>query len=283
MRPPAPRSPGSARRPAQWRRLWLGLLLLSLGALPARAAQPGVTNYAYLPFLTKTGHIYLPMLARPGDFPRALIANPSFENEQWLTDAFGNQDPAGWSYYVPSSGQVMPFPTKRQGNTSVPALSGGVGENVHKYFTQLPYDEWLGAPRGLILDGQLTYKSFSDHIPFALRLRQTLTYTPGAWVKVTGYILGETQPFACSGTGVLEDDHFIGSVQLGSATDTRFYNVMRQHHDVPGNERAWNKFSVTSQVPAGGQLVLTVIMQSNWACPVDFFIDHFQAYDTPPP
>jgi hypothetical protein len=262
--------------------MWLALLLLSLGVLPARA-QPGATYYAYLPFLTQTGHIYLPMLARPGDFPRDLVANPSFENENWDTDAFGNQQPVGWSYYVPGSGQVMPFPTKRQGSTTVPALSGGVGENVHKPFNLLPYDEWVGAPRAIIVDGLFTYKSFSDHIPFALRLRQTLTYTPGAWVKVTGYILGETQIFKCSGTGVLEDDHFIGSVQLGSATDTRFYSVMRQQHDVPGNERAWNKFSVTSQVPASGQLVLTVIMQSNWACPVDFFIDHFQAYETPPP
>ena len=39
-------------------------------------------------------------------------------------------------------------------------MSGGQGEYVHKYFWQLPYDEWVGAPRGLILEGQLTYKVF---------------------------------------------------------------------------------------------------------------------------
>ena len=113
----------------------------------------------------------------------------------------------------------------------------------------------------------------------ACAFSQTLTYTPGLWIKVTGYILGETQISICSGgTGKLEDDHFIGSVRLGDVANTRFYSEMHQRHELPNNQRAWNKFSVTAQVPDNGQLPLVVIAQSNWGCPVDFFIDHFQAF-----
>ena len=255
---------------------------------------------AYLPFVATLGNggptpvpspttppvlddiLYLPVMRVARELPLDIIANPSFENEFWFTDSGGNQRPSGWTFFAPANGQTMPFPTKRQGGGNVPAISGGQGEYVHKYFWQLPDNERLGGSRALILDGQLTYKVFSDHIPHALRLSQTLTYTPGRTVRVTGYIVGETQVFTCSGSGTLEDDHFVASVQLGSATDTRFYNVMRNQHALPGNERAWNKFSVTAQVPSSGQLSLVVIMQSNWGCPVDFFIDHFEAHDISP-
>lgn len=269
-----------------WPRLWVALLALVLGLIPTRAAftrAPADTTHTYLPAITHTGVTFLPLVRRSGDTPINIIANPSFENEAWFTDMYGNQHPAGWLFFAPAAGQTMPFPTKRQGSNTVPAISGGQGEYVHKYFWQLPEEERLGGARGLILDGQITYKVFSDHIPHALKLSQVLTYTPGRWVRVTGYIVGETQPFACSGNGVLEDDHFIGSVQLGGAADTRFYAVMHNHHDVPGNTRPWNKFSVAAQAPGNGQLLLVVIAQSNWGCPVDFFIDHFQAYETSGP
>src|SRR2546430_546851 len=75
----------------------------------------------------------------------------------------------------------------------------------------------------------------------------------------------------------LEDDHFIGSVQLGNTSDTRFYATMIQHNDVPGNERHWNKYDVSAIVPPSGQLQLTVIMQQNWSGETDFFIDNFSA------
>ena len=269
------------------------LLVLCLGLLPANSARPRVhaaeEHRLFVPVFVSTGylpmgyHYFMPYYTDTSVLPINLITNPSFESTSWFTDGFGNQHPAGWVFYAPTSGQALPFPTKRQGSNTLPAVSGGQGEYVHKFFWQLPENEWLGGSRGLILHGSLTYKIFSDHISHALRLSQTLTYTPGRWVKVTGYILGETNLAVCSGgTGVLENDHFIGSVQLGSAADTRFYSVMRNHHDVPNNERAWNQFSVTAQVPGSGQLLLVVIAQSNWACPVDFFVDHFQAFDVTP-
>lgn len=267
---------------------------LGLSVLPARAAQPPVQGtdedgYLYLPYVVNGGqlplgqHIFLPYLRLNGDLKLNLIANPSFESTNWVTDGGGNQHPSGWTFFAPGNGQTLPFPTKKQGGSNVPATSGGQGEYVHKFFWQLPENERLRGTRGLILNGTLTYKIFSDHIAHALRLSQMLAYSPGRWLKVTGYILGETQPLVCSGSGVLEDDHFVVSVQLGSAADTRFYNVMRNQHAVPNNERAWNKFSVTAQVPGSGQLPLVVIAQSNWGCPVDFFIDHFEVFETAGP
>lgn len=277
------------------RRARLALLLMWLAALPAAglyvsAQEPGGLSL-FLPLLTLPSYSYLPAVARiptptptpvPDGVPISILANPSFENESWFTDSYRNQHPSGWSFYAPNTGQPLPFPTKRQEGNVVPAVSGGQGEYVHKYYWQLPENERLGAQRGLILDGQLVYKVFSDRISHALQLSQTVSYVPGRLVRVTGYILGETRPELCSASGVLEDDHFIASVRLGNVSDTRFYNVMVTRFDVPGNERAWNKFSVTSQVPPGGMLVLTVIAQSNWGCPVDFFIDRFQAFDASP-
>ena len=161
----------------------------------------------------------------------------------------------------------------------VPAVSGGPGEYVHKCWWQLPDNERLGQPRGLILDGGWTYKIFNDGNPQALQLSQMLTGTPGKTMEVTGFILGETANRPTNPAGKLEDDHFIGSVQLGGVADTRFYASMIQHADVPGNERHWNKFDVLAVVPDSGQLLLTVIMQQNWAGETDFFIDNFQAVE----
>ena len=174
----------------------------------------------------------------------------------------------------------MPFPTKMQQGNVVPAISGGPGEYVHKGWCELPDDERLGQPRGLILDGNWTYKAFNSGSPQALRLSQTLTATPGNILEVTGYILGET-PDTPSGPK-LEDDHFIGSVQLGNVADTRFYATMIQHNDVPGNERHWNKYDLFVLVPNSGQLLLTVIVQQNWAGTTNFFLDNFTAVQWSP-
>ncbi len=277
-------------------RLCAALLALGLALLPARAAftrapeDTTYTTYTYLPTITTTGRTYVPLVQRsgappnPAGTPINIIANPSFENQAWFTDGFGNQHPAGWQFYAPAQGQTMPFSTKRDNGGNSPAISGGLGEYVHKYYWQLPDNERLGGVRGLILAGQLVYKVFSDHIPHALRLSQVITHTPGQWVRVTGYIVGEANINWCSGgTGLLEDDTFLASVQLGSAADTRFYSVMRTHYDVLNNTRPWNKFSVTAQAPGNGQLLLAVIAQSNWACPVDFFVEHFEAFEVAGP
>jgi len=281
-------------------RLLAGLALAALGlaaACPAAgmavAAGPG-PNFIYLPLATYVPPIYLPLITREIGQPVAL-ANGSFEADTaidfvhfpsapcryygYTDQPKGNQHPSGWSFYSPAQGQPMPFPTKMQQGNIIPAISGGPGEYVHKCWWQLPDDERLGQPRGLILDGDWVYKAFNSGGPQALQLSQVLRGTPGQHLEVTGYILGETTNQPCHTCTKLEDDHFIGSVQLGSAADTRFYVTMVKHYDVPGNQRNWNKFDVTATVPDSGQLLLTVIVQQNWAGETDFFLDNFQAVE----
>jgi hypothetical protein len=266
---------------------------LTVGAaqpmVAGRSAAPAGGQFIYLPLVENQTPIYLPVVLYQIMEP-VNLANGSFEADTKIdftnpqapciysgfTDQpKGNQHPSGWTYYSPAAGQLMPFPTKMQMGSVVSATSGGPGEYVHKCWWQLPENERLGQIRGLILDGDWTYKVFNFGQPQALQLSQVLTGTPGLRMEVTGYILGETpdQP-----TGPkLEDDHFIGSVQLGSVTDTRFYATMILHNDVPGNERHWNKYDLSATIPESGQLLLTVIMQQNWAGETDFFIDNFQA------
>ena len=237
--------------------------------------------------------IYLPVVLKPLSTP-VNLANGSFEADTvidftlpnnpcrytGITDQpKGNQHPSGWSFYSPESGQPLPFPTKMQQGNVVPAISGGPGEYVHKCTYMLPDNERLGQPRGLILAGDWAYKVFNNGNPQALQLSQVLTGTPGSRINVTGYILGETPDKPTGANTKLEDDHFIGSVQLGDVADTRFYATMIQHTDVPGNERPWNEYNVSAVVPDTGQLLLTVTLQQNWAGETDFFIDNFPAVE----
>ncbi len=206
----------------------------------------------------------------------ATIANPSFEGG-WATDGRGNQTPNGWTRNTPSTGATMPFPTKMQQGAIVPAISDGPGEYVHKLSWQLPPEERLGQPRALILDGGAVYKAFDLYHSHALQLGQTLTGPPGHFIRVTVYILGETHDTPTSPTGKLEDDHFVASVRLGSVEDRRIYATMKTRFDIPGNQRAWNQFMVTAQLPASGQLPLMITVQQNWAGKTDFFIDDIHA------
>lgn len=285
---------------AQWAfRVLAGLALLGLSLIPSSPSVPGAAaapqdgQVLYLPLLLMPFSRYLPLISGLISEP-VNLANGSFEADTVIdysklpgspciyngfTDRpKGNQHPSGWTYYSPAQGQLMPFPTKMQQGNVVPAVSGGPGEYVHKCWWQLPDNERLGQPRGLILDGDWTYKAFNSGNPQALQLSQVLRGTPGMQMEVTGYILGETPDKPCHSCAKLEDDHFIGSVQLGSVADTRFYATMIKHYDVPGNERNWNKYDLVAIIPPSGQLLLTVIMQQNWAGETDFFIDNFQAF-----
>jgi hypothetical protein len=219
--------------------------------------------------------VYIAPSPTPTDIPTEPVAleNPSFEGDQnWETDSRGNQEPHGWAYHAYDTGERMPFEWKTQGGIQVQAWSDGVGENIHRPYWLLPPDEALGQPRGLIIEGDWTYKAFSDHLAFALKLSQVVTATPGRRLQVSGYILGETR---CGGP--LENDTFLASLQLGGQADTRTYAVMKDKYDVSNNLRAWNRFIVSETVPDSGQLEMRVIVQNNWPCEVNFFIDNFKA------
>ena len=167
-----------------------------------------------------------------------------------------------------ADGEAMPFPTKNQQGAIVPAISGGPGEYVHKLRLQLPPEEWVGQPRALILEGEVTYKIFGTHGPQSLILSQKLRGAPGSRITVTVPVLGAT--FDAT---PLEDDHFIASVSLGNTVDKRTYSQMVERREIPGNERDWNLFVVSDTFPASGKLTLTLVFQQNWPGRVEFFID----------
>jgi hypothetical protein len=284
----SPRRTGRRRAGVQVGLLALGLALAASGSLvPASAAAPAAGHRAYPPAPQDTSSLYIPLVVAPQLNQPVNLVNGSFEDDtvlDWLhnpvcyytgfTDAQGNQHPHGWTFYSPASGELMPFPTKMQQGQVVPAISGGPGEYVHKGWCQLPEDERFGWPHALILDASWTYKAFRYGNPQALVLSQVLTGTPGLRMEVTGFILGETPD-----PPPLEDDHFIGSMQLGSVVDTRFYATMITHNDVAGNDRHWNKYDLSATIPDSGQLLLTIIVQQNWTGETDFFMDDFQAVE----
>ncbi|MGH2523994.1 MAG: hypothetical protein ACRDH2_15920, partial [Anaerolineales bacterium] len=174
----------------------------------------------------------------------------------------------GWTFFSTPEGQAMPF-LKFDNGQLVPAISDGPGEYLHKPQCLLPPDEWLGEPRALLLDGVSVYKAFGFQLQQALTLSQTVSSQPGDYASVTVYVLNEETI-----APPLAHDNSIVSVKLGNVEDRRPYGEMIARHDVPGNDRAWNKFVVTAQFPASGQLTLTIVMQQNWRTQTDFFIDN---------
>lgn len=283
MRAPLPSIRRRGPRPAALAaRAAIAFALLALPAAGSPASTaPGGGIQVFLPFAGKNA------------VKDVEVANGSFEwntveglpdpihcrYDDWRPDdqRTSNQPPQGWDFYSPASGQLMPFPTKLQEGSLVPATSGGEGEYVHKCEWHLPENERPGMPQSLIMHGNWTYKAFSDHIPHALRLSQVITGVPGLQVRLTGWILGETHDVPSPPNTKLEDDHFVASVRLGNVVDTRYYAEMIQTFDVPGNTRPWNHFVLTATVPTNGLLNLTVITQQNWAGATDFFLDDFRA------
>lgn len=230
-------------------------------ATPTATATPTITpTPSITPTPTKTLVFIAPLT----------IANPSFEGG-WDTDWAngGLQYPHNWVTTWTPNGQEMPLSPKWQGGVQVPALSTGHGEYVHMLSSQLPPDEQLGQPRALILEGSTVYKPYSLWVANAIQLSQVVSGPPGAYARVIVYILGEEHnppPY--------EPDHFAASVKLGATEDRRGLAQMITHFDIPGNQRAWNKFDVLAQFPGSGQLTLTITMQLNWQTLTDFFIDN---------
>lgn len=228
-------------------------------ATPTATSTPTVTpTPSITPTPTKTLVFIAPLT----------IANPSFE-DGWTDVIPDAQFPNGWVTTLTPNGQEMPLSPKWQGGVQVPAISTGYGKYVHMLWWQLPENERLGQPRALILEGDTVYKPYSEWVSHAIQLSQVVSGPPGTYARVIVYILGEEHnppPY--------EPDHFAASVKLGSTEDRRGLAQMVTHFDIPGNERAWNKFDVLAQFPGSGQLTLTITMELNWTTLTDFFIDN---------
>ena len=218
----------------------------------------------------------------------SIIQNGSFE-EGWIENTpagTASQTPKGWSLTFTPRGRSMPFPTKGQQGKTVPALSSGWGEYVHKLSRQLLPDEQLGKKRALLLDGDKVYGLFGSQ-PHAATLSQVLSGKPGAEGRVRAFILAETSDRPTSPDGLLERDHLVVQMKLGDHELTHHYAEMITHHDIVGNDRAWNVLELPGQFDNNGKLTLALMVQQNWQGQSRFYIDNVTASltdapDTPP-
>lgn len=210
----------------------------------------------------------------------SLLTNPSFEGG-WTLSPQSAQMPNGWQYYSPGPRVLMPFPTKMQQGSVVPALADDYAESQHFTADQLPTEEGLGQPRGLILDGRTVLRVHGAWRACAVVLRQPITAPPGSLVRITGYILAESLS-PPNAQGKKEDDGLVAALHLygaaGLAEDKRILAVMQTRNDVPTSSRHWNRFEVTAPAPASGQLTVEIIVQQNWGGSSEwFFLDNFSA------
>ncbi|MDX1413675.1 MAG: hypothetical protein R3293_05750 [Candidatus Promineifilaceae bacterium] len=177
------------------------------------------------------------------------IDNGSFENG-WDTIQFGNQRPFDWAISFVQPGQ----PLYDSGD-----LATGLCECVHKANWQLPPDEQLGGPKALVLDGDYTFKLFSQNDAFGTELSTTmLNMQPGSeWrltVPVQVHLQGDTGDYATeTGAWVNNVGGWAEGNQMG--------------------DREWCKHEQTFTVPANGQVQVDIRFKSKWQNNKDFFID----------
>jgi hypothetical protein len=218
----------------------------------------------------------VPPTLTPGSTGANLIANPSFEGG-WTLSPLQQQVPNGWQLYSAATGQTLPFPTKLQQGQTKNAVADDYAECEHFLSEWLPQDERLGQSRALILDGNTVLRTHGAWRASAVVLRQTLSAPAGAQVRARGYILAESL-----GPGTKEADDLVAALRLygaaGLAEDKRTLAVMQTRNDVANSSRHWNRFEVTAQAPANGQLLIEIVLQQNWGLESEwFFTDNFSA------
>ena len=159
-------------------------------------------------------------------------------------------------------------------------LSKGVPECVHKLAAQLPPDEQLGAPKALILEGDVTYKIFHANAPFGAELKQRVTgLAPGTAAKLIAPVLavlhGDGDMYGCESgawvdtTGSSNPDDWAG--QWANAAQM--------------GDRNWHRHEVEFTVPPSGEVTVYIRVKSKWPMPKDFFIDavKLEAHAAPVP
>ena len=191
--------------------------------------------------------------------------------DAWITGPDGNQTPFDWEVVYLPNGFPMFWPEKIFGNGEgiMPAKVDRQPEIVFKLATQLPPDEQAGQSRALLLRSDLkqVYKSF--HGPSCTRhVNRVSGLTPGRKVKLSCWILPDTQDVPRGPAGRLEDDHCHAQVELihGSMSSLihRTYAEMKDRRDWPGNSRAWNLFEITAFVTDSGEMGVIQQTQQNW-------------------
>ena len=189
----------------------------------------------------------------------SLLENGSFEDEGWTTlPPSGNQQPVSWALTWVEPGD----PLYDSGD-----LAGTVPECVHKRSGQFPVDEQLGGPEALILDGEITYKMFSDYQPFGSELSQTMTHLPpdSSW-RLTVPILVDLH----LGEDPLGDPFTAEAGVWVNGVVGEWKNAGVMGH------RNWTDHTVDFTVPGSGEATIVIRVKSKWAHRTDFFIDHVQ-------
>jgi len=191
----------------------------------------------------------------------------------WMTGPDGNQTPLDWEVVYLPNNSTMFWAEKAYGNGQGIMLARveRQPEIVFKLATQLPPDEQAGQSRALLLGPVLkqVYKSF--HGPSCTRhVNRVLGLTPGRKVRLSCYILPDTQDVPRGPAGHLEDDHCHAQVELvcnGYSSPVpvhRTYAEMKDRRDWPGNSRVWNLFEISAFVPPSGEMTIIQKTQQNW-------------------
>lgn len=184
------------------------------------------------------------------------LVNGGFEG-CWNTIELGNQEPDGWDLtWVPPGQQLW--------DARYPEPASAIAEMIHKLKGQLPPNEWPGAPNALILDGEATYKIFSNYNIFGSQLFQRVDLPAGSWRLVVPVQVhwhenldGKDEYTAESGAWVVAN-----GAQSGAWA-----------HAKQMGDRTWFYHVVEFNLPAPGSVDVVIRFKSAYRSTKDFFID----------
>lgn len=169
----------------------------------------------------------------------------------------GNQEPHGWELtWIPPGGQLW--------DARYPEPATAIAEMIHKLKSQLPPDEWPGAPNALILDGGATYKIFSQYNIFGSQLYQRVFLPAGSWRLVVPVQIhwhedldGKDPYTAESGAWVIangtQSGKWANAVEMG--------------------DRQWYTHEVEFDLHAAATVEVIIRVKSVYRSSKDFFID----------
>lgn len=188
--------------------------------------------------------------------PTSGLVNGGFEG-CWDTIVLGNQEPDGWELTWVQPGQQL-------WDARYPEAATAIAEMIHKLKHQLPPNEWPGAPNALILDGEATYKIFSNYNVFGSQLYQRVELPAGSWRLIVPVQLhwhenldGKDEYTAESGAWVIAN----GS-QSGAWA-----------HAKQMGDRTWFYHVVEFNLTAGDSVEVVIRFKSAYRTIKDFFID----------
>ena len=204
---------------------------------------------------TPTRNVGCPPLPTPTAAAFGLV-NGGFEG-CWGTIELGNQEPDGWELTWVKPGQQL-----WDARYTEPATA--IAEMIHKLKRQLPPNEWPGAPNALILDGEATYKIFSNYNIFGSQLYQRVSLPAGSWRLVVPVqthwhedLDGKDEYTVESGAWII-----VNGTQLGAWA-----------HAKQMGDRKWFYHNVEFTLPAAGSVDVVIRFKSAYRSTKDFFID----------